>query len=157
MLWMMKLLCSVLLLLSAVVGFSACSAFAGTPIRGYPNCRYLPTVEECQFYADRIEDYCLRQCVLQQCRFGKPVCDDSAQLQCPLRTGMQLEGQVGGYVPGGKQNCLQPKPEINWCELPVSPPCQALMAVHEFAHSCGWEHGYGLGVPGDKDGRLRCR
>jgi hypothetical protein len=44
---------------------------------------------------------------------------------------------------------------VRWCEEKATPDCRAKAMVHELAHSCGWSHGQGLGVPGD-DGFLRC-
>jgi hypothetical protein len=52
-------------------------------------------------------------------------------------------------------SCDHPWSEINWCEQPSSRDCRARAMVHELAHSCGWRHNQGLGVPGD-DGNLPC-
>ena len=135
--------------------WSSCSVWLGTPMLG--SCRYLPTVEECQATADRIESYCLRSCVVHLCRVGKPRCNKVVQLRCALPT-FDPNGERGGWVlDDTPHSCEQPKEEFSWCELPLSPRCQALTVVHELAHACGWHHGDGNGVPGDDDGRLECR
>lgn len=146
-----------LFVLSALVCFLSCSSFVGTPMRGAENCSNLPTVEECQFYADRIEDPCLRGCVLHQCRVGRSVCDDATIKKCSLRSSQMVESQLGGYVPDedDPHTCKEPKQEFNWCELDQSSQCRALIVVHELCHACGWHHGDGQGVPGD-DGRVLC-
>jgi hypothetical protein len=40
--------------------------------------------------------------------------------------------------------------------LDLSRRCRAQAMVHELAHSCGWHHGDGQGVPGD-EGTLPCK
>lgn len=124
---------------------------------GSDRCRYLPTVEACQATAERIEDYCLRDCVIHLCRVGKPLCDKTVRLNCVVRTEAHAQGEVGGWVDPGPQSCEQPAEEFSWCERPYSPHCQELSAVHELAHACGWHHKDGKGVPGDEDGVLKCR
>jgi hypothetical protein len=52
-------------------------------------------------------------------------------------------------------SCEHPLKEVNWCEQSASRECRARAMVHELAHSCGWKHYQGLGVPGD-DGLLPC-
>lgn len=120
-------------------------------MRGSADCRYLPSVEDCQAVADRIEDLCLRTCVLHLCRRGRAVCDEAHQVECVRRSNRH----VSGWVPEGPQSCEIPVDEVSWYELPRSPPCQAKM-VHELAHACGWHHKDGQGVPGN-DGRFNCQ
>jgi hypothetical protein len=135
----------------------SCSLFSGTPMRTRKNCRYVPSVEDCQAVADRIEDLCLRDCVLHLCRVGEVVCDTKTKLKCARRkTEEKIGNEVGGWVPDDvPRTCKVPKEEVNWCELPRSPPCQSQMMVHEYAHACGWHHKQGKGVPGDK-GKFNC-
>lgn len=45
--------------------------------------------------------------------------------------------------------CLVPLDELHWCEVQVPASCRPLMMVHELAHTCGWEHDAGMGVPGN--------
>jgi len=128
------------------------------------NCRYLPTVEECQAAADHyIEDECLRECVSHLCVVGRPKCDEAIQLRCAIRKaeGKAESREVGGYVPLPRpdeppRTCKHPKEDMDWCELPRSPNCQAQFAVHEYAHDCGWHHEEGKGVPGNHKGEINC-
>lgn len=152
-----KVVASALIFLSGAALLPSCAVWVGTPMPGSENCRYRPTVEECQATADRIEDYCLRNCVVRLCRSGKTECNETIQLDCVQRSGAHELGGVGGWVKRGPQTCEHPREDISWCGLPLSPHCQELTMVHELAHACGWHHGDGSGVPGDSDGVLKCR
>src|SRR3954468_15131756 len=138
----MRVVACFLLFLSSAVLVLSCSVFVGTPMQG--NCRYLPSVEECHGAADRyITDDCLRTCIRRLCSVGKTICDAPVQLYCATR---QAEGaEVGGYVPPptayeASRSCTQPREEINWCQRPLTPPCQEQNMIHELAHACGWHH-----------------
>lgn len=134
----------------------ACASVNGTPMRGSADCRYVPSVEDCQMVADRIEDLCLRTCVVHLCRRGRAVCNEDIQVECVHRAKESGGNEVGGFVWDIPQTCEVPQDEVNWCQLERSPPCQARMMVHELAHACGWRHGNGQGVPGD-EGSVRCQ
>lgn len=136
-------------------GVSSCTSINGTPMRGSADCRYVPSVEDCQAVADRIEEFCLRTCVVRLCRYGRAVCNDDIQNECVRRIGEGEEGAVGGFVWEVEQTCEIPRDEVNWCQMPRSPMCQARMMVHELAHACGWHHLQGQGVPGN-EGNVRC-
>jgi len=150
---LLVVLCSTLWLVS-------CSVFVGTPMHG--KCRYLPTVEDCKAAADQyIEDDCLRDCIRRLCVVGKAKCGDEEDipLHCVTR---KAEGyDVGGYVPEQSmseplRSCTQPREDIDWCQLPFTPPCQQMNMMHELAHACGWHHNEGKGVPGN-NGQVKCR
>ena len=144
-------------ILTSAVCLLSCSSLLGTPMRSIGNCRYVPSVEDCQAAADRITDLCLRTCVLHLCRVGRPVCDKRTKLRCARRAQDLPNGEPGGWVADDRpRTCEQPKEEVNWCELPRSPPCQAQMMAHELAHACGWHHKDGNGVPADT-GEFACR
>jgi hypothetical protein len=119
------------------------------------NCRELPTVEECQEVARNIDNDCLRECVLAQCAGAKINCNEFTHRKC-MRDSRGRRGMIGGYVYPGEQTCQRPEEEIYWCELPRSRRCRAEIMVHELAHSCGWHHGDGQGVPAN-NGDLKCR
>ena len=147
-----------LLILSSAVLLVSCFP-TGTPM--HSNCRYLPSIEECQAAADQyITDDCLRKCIRRLCEVGKPKCgkDEDLPLHCATR---KAEGdEVGGYVPEPltyeERSCTQPREEVTWCEYPYTPPCQQQNIVHEYAHACGWRHKQGKGVPGN-NGRVDCK
>jgi hypothetical protein len=124
-----------------------------TPMRS--TCRNLPTVEECREAAEVITEPCLKNCVMSQCAGAKIQCDAKALKKCQ-ELGRGREGPTGGFVTAGKQTCEQPRQEINWCELTLPRRCRAQAMVHELAHSCGWHHVDGQGVPGGK-GHMECR
>lgn len=149
-------LCGTLFTAFAALTIPSCASTHGTPMRGSADCRYVPSVEDCWEVADRIEDFCLKSCVIHKCRGNvKLLCDEPIDLECVDRS-KQSGGDVGGFVRRGPQTCELPKEEVNWCQLQRSPPCQALMMVHELAHACGWHHFEGKGVPGDT-GELQCQ
>jgi hypothetical protein len=134
--------------------WSAC-LHPGTPM--HPTCRELPTVEECVAAAQVITSACLKKCVEMQCSGIKVNCaSEEIQKKCEEK---KSEGVVAlGYVvrfSDRPTSCDNPSHEINWCEQPTSRTCRARAMVHELAHSCGWRHNQGFGVPGD-DGKLLC-
>jgi len=117
-----------------------------TVMRSVGGCTTLPTVEECRIAALQITDQCLRWCVIAQCagvtarcgdRYTRRVCSQSRR-----------DGSVGGFVLDGG-TCEIPRDEVHWCDLPVPASCRPLMMVHELAHTCGWSHDLGMGVPGN--------
>jgi hypothetical protein len=93
-----------------------------------------------------------------QCAGVKVNCG-SEEIQKRCREAKEAEGIVPlGYVIRFSDvpvSCDQPSKEINWCEQPASRECRARAMVHELAHSCGWRHHQGFGVPGD-NGYLPC-
>ncbi|MFL5345978.1 MAG: hypothetical protein ACJ8AT_14400 [Hyalangium sp.] len=120
-------------------------------------CSEVPTVEECQAAAQVITSDCLKKCVEMQCAGIKINCSSpEIQKNCKDKSS---EGIVAmGYVARFDDvpvSCASPWKEINWCEVPSSRECRAKAMVHELAHSCGWHHNQGFGVPGD-DGNLPC-
>ncbi len=141
-------------LLPSLLLLGAC-AHQGTPM--HPTCRELPTVEECQAAAQVIAHPCLRECVEKQCAGIKVNCgSEEVQRSCRKQSseGLMALGFVVRFS-DKPTSCMSPSGEVNWCEQPASRDCRARAMVHELAHSCGWLHDQGLGVPGD-DGNLLC-
>ena len=149
-----------MMILSGAVLLVSCLAFVGTPMHG--KCRYLPSVQECQDAANHyIEDECLLDCIRHLCVVGRPKCDADEDIPNYCTTHKPAPGKdVGGYVPEPLlyevRSCTEPTENIDWCQLPLSPPCQSSNMVHELAHACGWHHNEGKGVP-NNDGRTRCK
>jgi hypothetical protein len=119
------------------------------------DCREVPTAEECRAAAENITNKCLRECVQMQCSGVKVNCSEYIRKKCE-DDSRALGADVGGFVYGGPQTCQQPKKELYWCELPLSRECRAQAMVHELAHTCGWHHKEGQGVPAD-NGKLLCQ
>ncbi len=141
-------------LLFAMTAVCVLSCWEGTPMLGNERCRYMPTVEACQSTAaSTITDFCLRNCVIEQCKRGQVVCGAEVVAICAQRSVEQPEGEKGGYVLPGPQTCEMPKRYVDWCQVDQSPRCQELSMVHERAHACGWHHEQGKGVPGQR-GRI---
>lgn len=90
--------------LLGALGIMACASLNGTPMRGSEHCRYVPSVEDCQAVADRIEELCLRDCVVHMCRVGRPICNETVQLNCVQLSSNHKEGQTGGYVLDGPKD-----------------------------------------------------
>lgn len=139
------------------VGLSlAMCAHPGTPMHSV--CRELPTVEECRSAAQSITQDELRQCVESQCSTIQINCGSKdIQEKCREKNGA-YPGSNLGYIerPSHVQPSFkQPLKEVNWCEEPASRDCRAKAMVHELAHSCGWHHGQGLGVPAN-NGLIQC-
>jgi hypothetical protein len=142
---------------TSALGFLAVVRLCSSWHADTPHCGELPTVEECRAAAQVITHPCLRQCVEKQCA-GINVNCDSEEIKKNCK-GQNSEGLIAlGYVvrfSDRPTSCDDPSREVNWCEQPSSRDCRAKSMVHELAHSCGWRHNQGLGVPGD-DGRLLC-
>ena len=128
------------------------SASSETPMS--LTCREVPTVEECLDAAATIENVCLRPCVERQCSGAKVACDENIVKKCN-RLNESRRDKVGGWVERKDQTCKAPRSEIAWCQVPMSRQYRAKAMVHELAHSCGWKHGEGQGVPGNS-GSLEC-
>jgi hypothetical protein len=121
-------------------------------------CRELPTVEECLEGANAInprENERLWSCVRQQCTRITIRCDQVVRKRCD--DAHQRGDPIMGYTfqPMGTSPFF-PAKETYWCEDSADPDCLTRAFVHELAHSCGWEHGMGQGVPGNR-GAIRCQ
>jgi hypothetical protein len=139
--------------------WTGCAHPVQTETPMHPVCRELPTVEACLASAQVITDACLKKCVEMQCTGIKINCrSEIVQKSCAAKNNPDAGTVALGYVERFSDtptSCDSPSKEVNWCEEKASPDCRAQAMVHELAHSCGWRHGQGLGVPGD-DGFLRC-
>lgn len=119
-------------------------------------CRHAPTVEECQAAATQITNECLRGCVLAQCAGIKVKCSEYIQKECEKNSEDGTLPPFGYVYRLSDTSCEKPVGEINWCELAEEDrECRAKAMVHELAHSCGWAHYDGFGVPSD-DGLIQC-
>jgi hypothetical protein len=103
----MKAVCGGLLFLMSAMWLVSCSVFAGTPMLGHENCRYMPTVEECQSAAhSHITDPCLLGCVIDQCRNGLNLCGAGVVATCSALRLNHPESETGGYVQGFQGNTV---------------------------------------------------
>lgn len=78
----------------------------------------------------------LRSCIQKRCNSGKIQCSDKCSQQPPR----------GGQAPYGGNTatlCLNGWPDYT----PDSYVGETI--IHEWAHTCGWHHGQGGGVPND--------
>jgi len=143
-------------LVVVLMGLLMCAmAFACATAMHTVGCRTLPSVEECRIEVLRITNACLRTCVTAQCSGATVLCGDSITSRWCGKP--RASGDVGGYAePDDTTSCQIPIDELHWCELPVPASCRSQMMVHELAHTCGWKHGAGMGVPGN-NGRFAWR
>ena len=66
-----------LLLLSGVVLLASYEGINGHGMRRHEFCLYMPTVEECQYEAERlITDTRFKKCVIKQCANSENLCAD---------------------------------------------------------------------------------
>jgi hypothetical protein len=131
----------------------------GTPMKTTcPSTIELPSVEACSETAMTIHDELLRMCVLRQCKQIHVVCSDESRKDCE-EAKQEAEATVLAITKfsatelqlsyNGRLFRFYSKKEIEWCEVPATAECVAQAVIHELAHSCGWDHREGLGVPGD--------
>ncbi len=65
-------------------GFLTCSVVSceglwGTPMSGTgEDCRFVPTIQDCEVAAQQITETCLRDCVVNLCTNAKVVCTEEA-------------------------------------------------------------------------------
>jgi RHS repeat-associated protein len=106
---------------------------------------YLSVREACDKQLSQITNVPLRRCIGKSCDRGKVICRDN----CPSDqlggttdvVGAAILNLVGGAIRSTKL-CVN-----NWDKLTAAGIGN--VAVHEWAHGCGWLHGRGGGVPGD--------
>ena len=74
---------------------------------------------------------------------GEVTCNENTTLECKKpRSG----GPLGAYVVD-RGSCGAPSDRVFWCNLKLSADQAARILVHEAAHTCGWDHCQGHGVP----------
>lgn len=119
------------------------------------SCKNGSSCYECRDLAAKITDGDLRRCVMAQCiaQDVKLKCDAEAKKGCAdLAKNPTNEKGKAGHGKGGAATVGfldKPEKEVDWCEMPVDLKCQTRMLVHELAHTCGWNHTSGVGVPGE--------
>ncbi|MBN2436653.1 MAG: RHS repeat-associated core domain-containing protein, partial [Spirochaetes bacterium] len=97
--------------------------------------------DECNKVSSTIKDKKLRDCIDKSCKTGR--------IRCSI-----LKGRIGGNVDSTLSPALGISRKIilypNKYENGQYGSLNAgEIAIHEFAHGCGWVHGEGKGVPGD--------
>lgn len=91
----------------------------------------------CKVLVQKITDPELRSCVQKSCEESKVSCGNSSCMDSTL-----LGESVQGFGSFKFRN-------ITLCICNFSTSNFGEVAVHEWAHGCGWRHGNGKGVPGD--------
>lgn len=100
------------------------------------------------------KDTQLFACILRQIYSPNTivVCNLQVDIEC---VGLNSANpNTGGFADIG---CPEnPTREVRWCQFKkFKGKCGAQALLHELAHTCGWDHGGGKGVPGDS-GVLSC-
>lgn len=102
-------------------------------------------------YADKLEDYqklcglnSFKQCVKDQIRDVKVTCNENTTIECkkPASEGRERAAYVTDLG-----RCGAPTDRIFWCNRKMTADQAAKVLVHEAAHTCGWDHCQGKGVP----------
>lgn len=128
----------------------------GTPMKtSCPDSIELPTVEECHEEAARIDDELLMSCIRRQCSGITVTCSEWSRQKCREQS-LRYSSAVLAFtvVPrSGAPYRFYPVKETHWCEDPASRECITKVVIHELAHSCGWNHRQGHGVPGNDSDR----
>ena len=97
--------------------------------------------EACDLVERRIYDPALMACILRRCEVGGIDCRDGED-ECPPKRFGKINKFLG-----------QRTTTLTLCTKNLPPRKYGEVAVHEWAHSCGWEHeDYFLGVPGEGSG-----
>ena len=123
------------------------------------NCKNLPgedaLYKEMEYSVSVVHAQPLFWCILRQIENAHIDCGLATKIKCALRNGGKEGRAIGGSAPQGTYST--PKEDVEWCDLEnKSKECQAKGLIHEMAHTCGWDHGQGGGVPGD-NGHLICQ
>jgi RHS repeat-associated protein len=120
-------------------------------------CSNCSTKAKCEAQAGAITDPDLRKCVIAQCKGPIKLTCDKKKKEKTCKAKQLPDGRkgfIGGSSPVGESPTKPSTDDVTWCELPVDGDCQTKMLVHELAHSCGWDHGGGKGVP--ETNQLEC-
>jgi hypothetical protein len=128
-------------------------------------CCELPSEQELKNAAKKISDPCTKKCVddaigekrgvgaIVFCPSDDPFSNQSADTkflaQCAMSGNLCALSPVGGCEPGQGTNLAVLCPSA----IKLKKNCQIEALVHEFAHTCGWDHQKGKGVPAE-DGKL---
>lgn len=103
-------------------------------------------------YAEKLEEFeslcglnSFKECVKAQVADVKVTCNENTTLEC---SKPRSDGPLGAYVVD-RGSCGAPTDRIFWCNLKLTADQAARILVHEAAHTCGWGHCQGHGVPGD--------
>ena len=126
-------------------------------VEGCPDCdkREIDKVknstrEWCDWAArgSNIKDITLRHCIKQNCRNGTITCKNDCKRR--KSCGKDIGVPRGYFIPEEDTNpvlCLNSvEARGGWGST----------AIHEIAHSCGWRHGQGGGVPNDPGPHIPC-
>lgn len=129
----------------------------GTPMKtDCPATIPMPTVEECQQAAAVIANDGLRACVIEQCRDISLECSEETRKRCKEESKNSGQTLLTYVIRLDTTSTSSRVKEAHWCEEPASFQCILKAVVHELAHSCGWQHEQGGGVPGSgKTGTIR--
>ena len=94
----------------------------------------------CEIDIFLITDLELRKCIKKRCDNAKVNCDNNCR---PRLLGYNRQWALFGFV-------VYRSSTANVCvNNPKACNKYGRIAIHEWAHSCGWSHGDGKGVPGD--------
>ena len=96
----------------------------------------------CDKTVNKIKDPALRNCVNESCKNGTVLCGDCTGQTSPDAGGFTVRGSLSAPVRWFK-----------FCTNTIKGANLGDIAIHEWAHGCGWGHGDGKGVPGNS-GRL---
>ena len=106
---------------------------------------YLSVQEACSTQLAKITDVPLRKCIGKSCAVGTVICRNNCQSDQLGGTtdvfGATILNAFGGAIRSSKL-CVN-----NWDKLTSAGIGN--VAIHEWAHGCGWLHGQGGGVPGN--------
>ncbi len=95
----------------------------------------------CNDLSKTITDVSLRGCIKKSCNEGSVKCGSSRCVD-PSLLGECMQGRFGFTFR-----------TLTLCPNNIRKSNIGAIAIHEWAHGCGWHHGDGLGVPGN-DGYL---
>jgi hypothetical protein len=142
---------SCLVLWVGVLALSGCATARqpGTPMKtNCPSTIPMPTIEECREAARVIRNEELRVCVSEQCGDISLVCDEETRKRCKEESEAARRDILAYVIRLDSTSTSSRVKEAHWCEEPASFRCILKVVIHELAHSCGWRHGGGEGVPG---------
>jgi len=91
-------------------------------------------------------------CMRRQCRDITVTCSEWSRKECKaLREGSDSTLLAFTRTTWrGMHLRFYPAQETHWCQEPASRECIIKAVIHELAHSCGWDHGQGHNVPGNR-------
>ncbi len=108
-------------------------------------------IKACTDATKYIINSALSRCIQKRCESDGVITCHGGPIECRYKVGKENSGTNWSFTFSDFHSLRVPEKRVNIClgNLAHSPTPVGSAIIHETAHSCGWDHGDGEGVPGD--------